>query len=154
MHIAIYTDKLEEMIDYYVNKLGAEIKVFIRYKEYLYRDDRPQNQAIAKTDPERIFNVYLEIAKGQFLELFPKMENQKDHPKFNECVGYSHYSLLVDDIFKTRAELLARGVKIDTEITKGPSETYQMWLTDPDNNRIEIMQFTDKSYQLVGKVDM
>ena len=47
MHVAIYTDKLDEMIDYYVNKLGAKIKVFIRYKEYLDRDDRPQNQKIA-----------------------------------------------------------------------------------------------------------
>ena len=154
MRVAIYTDKLDEMIDYYVNKLGAKIKVFIRYKEYLDRDDRPQNQKIAKEDPERVFNAYLEIAPNQFLELFPRMEGQKDHAGFNERVGFSHYSLLVDDIFKTREELLKKGVKIDTEITKGPSETYQMWLTDPDNNRIEVMQFTDRSYQVVGKVDL
>ena len=39
---------------------------------------------------------------------------------------------------------------IDTPITKGPSETYQMWLHDPDGNKFEIMQFTDKSIQVVG----
>lgn len=154
MHIAIYTDKLDEMIDYYVNKLNAKIKVYIRYKEYLNRDDRPENQAIAQVDPERVFNVYLEIAPGQFLELFPKLATQKEHIAFNEFMGYSHFSLLVDDIFATREELLSKGVQIDTEITKGPSETYQMWITDPDGNRIEIMQYTNKSYQVVGKIDL
>ncbi len=31
-------------------------------------------QAIAKIDPERIFNIYIEIAPGQFIELGPADE--------------------------------------------------------------------------------
>lgn len=154
MHIALYTDQMNEMLDFYTKQLGGNLKVLIRYKEYLNRNDRPENQAIAKIDPERIFNVYIELAPMQFLELFPKKEGQKQHTNFNECLGYSHYSLLVDDIFKTREILVSHNVFIDTEISKGPSETYQMWITDPDGNRIEIMQFTNQSLQIVGKVDI
>lgn len=153
MHIALYTDQMDAMRQFYCEQLGASVKVLTRYKAYLHRDDRPENQAIAKTDPERIFNLYLEIAPGQFLELFPKMKGQKEHTPFNEHLGYSHYSLLVDDIFATRKKLIANGVVMDTDISKGPSETYQMWVSDPDGNRIEIMQFTDQSWQVIGHAD-
>ena len=152
MHIAFFTDNMEDMLDFYQNKLGAKLKVLIRYKEYLHRNDRPEHQRIAMKFPNKIFNAYLEIAPEQFLELFPKSENQGEHIKFNECLGYSHFSLLVDDIYKVKRCLIEKGVNIDTDITKGPSETYQMWITDPDGNRIEIMQFTDRSYQVIGKI--
>ena len=55
-------------------------------------------------------------------------------------------------LFAARKELEARGVTFDTQICKGPSETYQMWTHDPDGNRFEIMQYTEKSYQLVGHI--
>lgn len=37
--------------------------------------------------------------------------------------------------------------------TKGPSETWQFWSHDPDGNYFEVMQFTDKSYQINGHID-
>ena len=154
MHVALYCDDIDNIIDFYVNKLGGKLKVYIRYKEYLNRDDRPENQAIARIHPERVFNAYVEIANGQYLELFPKLDAQNNHLEFNKYIGYSHFSLLVDDIFETKELLLKNGVKIDKDISKGPSETYQLWISDPEGNRIEIMQFTEKSYQLVGKIDL
>ena len=153
MHIAFFTDQMDEMLDFYVNKLGAEIKVLTRYKSYLNRPDRPDKQEIARKDPERIFNVYLQLAQGQFSELFPKKEGQKDAEEPNSHLGYSHYALLVDDIFETRRKLEEKGCSFDTDISKGPSETWQMWMHDPDGNRFEIMQFTDKSYQVIGHAD-
>ena len=150
MHVAFYTDKMEEMIDFYTNKLGGKIKSLTRYEVYLNRDDRPIQQQIAKQDPNRIFNIYIELAPLQFIELFPAKEEQKEHVGFNEHIGYSHFALCVEDIYATREELTKKGITIDTPITKGPSETYQMWLHDPDGNKFEIMQFTDKSIQVVG----
>lgn len=150
MHISFFTDQLETMIDFYCNKLGAKLKVKVLYGEYLDRDDRPAMQKIAKVDPNRIFNVYLEIAPNQFVELFPATENQKPHPNWNEYKGYSHFALIVDDIYQTREELKAKGVEFDTDISKGPSETYQMWTHDPDGNKFEIMQYTENSIQLKG----
>lgn len=109
-------------------------------------------QKMAREQPEGIFNAYIELAPLQFIELFPASQSQKDYVGFNEHKGYSHYALVVDDIFETRKELEANGLVFDTEISKGPSETYQMWAHDPDGNKFEIMQFTDKSIQVVGNI--
>lgn len=150
MHIAFYTDKMDEMLDFYINKLGLKKKAVIKYGVYIDRDDRPMMQEIAKVDPERIFNIYIEIAPGQFIELFPADESQKPHTEWNTHKDYSHFALLVDDIYKTKEELMEKGIAIDTDISKGPSETYQMWLHDPDGNKFEIMQYTEKSIQVIG----
>lgn len=153
MHIAFYTDNLEGMLDFYENKMGFTRKVLVRYGAYRYRPDRPAMYKIAQENPDRIFNIYLEAAPGQFLELFEKMEGQEPHDRWNQRLGYSHYALTVDDIFACRKELEARGVEFDTAISKGPSETYQMWVHDPDGNKFEIMQYTEKSYQVVGHLE-
>ena len=151
MHVSFYTDQLDVMRDFYENKLGLKTKIVTKAK--LYKGlNRGYYSEIADIDPERIIIVYIEIASGQFIELFPKAEGQGPHDEWNQNVGYSHFALLVDDIFKTREELIERGVKLDTDISKGPSETYQMWVHDPDGNRFEIMQYTDKSFQIVGNI--
>ncbi|AUT05310.1 Lactoylglutathione lyase [Streptococcus parauberis] len=70
MHIAFYTDQLDQMLDFYVNKLGMTKKSEVNYSIYLDRDDRPALQKIAREEPDRIFNIYLEADPGQFIELF------------------------------------------------------------------------------------
>lgn len=151
MHVSFFTDRLDEMICFYTEVLGGTLKIVTRAKAYL---DRPQSgyHAVALTDPEKVIIVYIEVAPGQFIELFPKGEGQGPAAAFNENLGYSHFALTVDDIFAARAELEGRGLVFDTEISKGPSETYQMWAHDPDGNKFEIMQFTDASYQIVGHI--
>lgn len=67
--------------------------------------------------------------------------------------GYSHIGILVEDLFETRRELEARGVKFLTEPTIGNSHTWQMWMEDPEGNRIEFMQYTDESFQVTGHID-
>lgn len=153
MHIAFYTDRMDEMIEFYSKKLDAKIKYVTRFSAYINRDDRPHFQKIAKEDPNRIFNVYLEICPGQFIELFPKTYDQVEDVGWNTRLGYTHFALLTTDIFKTKADLLARGLVSFTELSKGPSETWQIWYKDPDGNCFEIMQFTEKSLQVVGNVD-
>ncbi len=154
MHVSFFTDRMEEMLEFYTKKLGLELKVVVRYKSYLGREDRPAYQEIAKTEPEKIFNAYIEIAPGQFIELFPKNHGQVErNVPWNSELGYSHFGLICEDIYKTREELEARGIVFDTGISKGPSETYQMWTHDPDGNMFEIMQYTDKSFQVVGHID-
>lgn len=150
MHVSFFTDHIDEMFDFYVNKLGLKIKAITRYGAYIDRDDRPEMQRIAKTDPDRIFNTYIEIAPGQFIELFPARQDQKPHTSWNEHKDYSHFALLVDDIFQIREELIKAGIEIDSDISKGPSETYRIWLHDPDGNKFEVMQYTEKSIQVIG----
>ena len=144
---------MDEMLDFYCNKLGLNQKVVVRYKSYKGMTSRPEKAKLAEENPEGIFNVYIEIADGQFIELFPMKPNQKPHSKYNEYLGYSHFALLVDDIFETRERLAKVGIYPDSEPTKGPSETWQMWYHDPDGNKFEVMQYTEKSYQVVGHID-
>ncbi len=150
MHISFYTSQFDEMIDFYVNKLGLKQKVIVRWKDYLQHPEREAMYQMALKDPEGIFYTYIETAPGQFIELFPAYPDQKPHRSFNEDAGYSHFALTVDDIFETSRQLQERGVMPDTEISKGPSNTYQQWFSDPDGNKFELMQFTDESYQVVG----
>ena len=152
MHVAFYTDKIDEMIDFYTNKLGGTLKALTRYEIYADRDDRPAIQKVALKNPKKIFNAYIELAPLQFIELFPSMESQKEHTDFNEYKGYSHFALTVDNIFDARKKLEDNGVEFVTDISKGPSETYQMWAKDPDNNFFEIMQFTENSIQIKENV--
>lgn len=151
MHVSFFTDQMEVMRDFYENKLGLKPKVITKAKAYLDRENSAYHQ-IALKDPEKIIIIYIEIAPGQFIELFPKNEGQGPAAKPNQNLGYSHFALLVDDIYATKDELMARGVEIDTPISKGPSGTYQMWIHDPDGNKFEIMQYTKDSYQVVGHI--
>lgn len=153
MHVSFYTDHLDEMLDFYVNKLGLKQKVVVKWKSYKGRSDRPMMAQQAEENPEGIFYTYVEIAEGQFIELFPANPNQKPHREWNEDIGYSHFALTVDDIYEASKELQEKGVDPDTEISKGPSGTYQQWFHDPDGNRFELMQYTDESYQVVGHID-
>ena len=152
MHVSFYTDLFEEMLDFYCNKLGLKQKVVVKWKDYKGREDRPGLARLAETDPEGIFYTYIEIAPGQFVELFPASPDQLPHTEWNKNVGYSHFSLLVDDIFETKKQLLEAGVELDTDATKGPSETWQMWAHDPDGNKFEIMQYTENSFLVKGHI--
>ena len=153
MHLAFYTDRMDEMIRFYTEVLPGKVKVLTRYKAYLDRDDRPLQQQIARKDPEAIFNVYVELCPGQFLELFPKREGQTQDLVSDSHLGYAHFALLTDDIEAFRRQMEEKGVKADTDISKGPSGTYQLWYHDPDGNRFEVMQFTKDSYQVKGHID-
>lgn len=144
---------MDAMRDFYENKLGLKAKIITRAKAYKGNKSREKYAKIAEEDPNRILIIYIEIAPGAFIELFPATEGQKPHCKWNDSIGYSHFALTVDDIHKTRDELVAKGVEIDVEPNIGNSHTWQMWIHDPDGNKFEIMQYTDESYQLVGHID-
>lgn len=153
MHLSFYTDQMDAMRDFYENKLGLKAKIIMRYDVY---KDNPQRQAWAnqaKINPTGIAYIFIELAPGQYLELFPKSEGQKEHEQPDTRLGYSHFALMVDDIFQAREELVQAGVEIDIEPNKGQSQTWQMWIHDPDGNKFEIMQYTDLSLQHHGNIE-
>lgn len=47
MHVNIVANNWDEMVDFYQNKLGFKNLVLVRYKEYLNRPGRPEQQKIA-----------------------------------------------------------------------------------------------------------
>ena len=122
-HLAFGITDLDASLDFYVRQLGLT-EAF-----RLHKDDGA------------LWIVYLLVGGGTFIELFP-----------GATVGplsgsYRHLCLEVDDMTATLAELRARGMAIDGEAKQGQDHNWQYWLTDPDGNRIELMQLSPESPQ-------
>jgi catechol 2,3-dioxygenase-like lactoylglutathione lyase family enzyme len=89
--------------------------------------------------------LYIEAAPDQYIELFPALDSallQDPH----SADRHAHLCLLVDDA-EEAAQLSRRGLEPEGPITKGPDNSLQFWLTDPDGHRIEVMQYTAHSIQ-------
>jgi len=91
--------------------------------------------------------VYLKVAEGQFIELFPGAEGPHEAPKGS---GLVHICLQVDDIQTAYRELTAKGLVAHKEPLLGADGSWQFWTSDPDGNPIEFHQFTEDSRQLKG----
>jgi catechol 2,3-dioxygenase-like lactoylglutathione lyase family enzyme len=125
-HVAFRVTELERSLHFYCEILGLR-EVF-----RLDREGVPSP-----------WIVYLQLAPGNFIELFPGAA--KVGPQPGEDAGYNHFCLLVDDIHATVRQLAGRGLPIEGEPTMGIDSNYQYWITDPDGNRIELMQITAAS---------
>jgi catechol 2,3-dioxygenase-like lactoylglutathione lyase family enzyme len=127
-HAALRVKDLDRSLDFYCRQLG-----FRRAFDL----DRP-----GEPSP---WIVYLQIAPGSFLELFPDPAANQQPPAAS--AGYNHIALLVDDLEATLRELSARGLPIDGAPALGLDGNWQYWLTDPDGTRIELMQIMPGSPQ-------
>ncbi|HET8846735.1 MAG TPA: VOC family protein [Ktedonobacteraceae bacterium] len=123
-HIAFVISDLERSLDFYCNKLG------FRQAFQLDREGTPSP-----------WIVYIQIAPGHFIELFPGGSGENG----SRPVGYNHFCLLVDDLPATLRELEARGLAVPGEPTLGLDNNWQYWIKDPDGNAIELMQISNNS---------
>jgi lactoylglutathione lyase len=127
-HVCLSTKDLRKSIKFYT-KLGFTIKFKFTRKGADY-------------------GVYLEIAPGNFIELF---ENKNLGPIVNN--GISHFCLETESLDAAMEKLKAAEVPF-TPDKFGCDNTRQIWLTDPDGNQFEVHQYTDKSMQLRGGGDV
>jgi len=81
---------------------------------------------------------YLQINKDTFLELAKAPADRQP--------GLSHVGIWVDDIKSVVSTLRQRGQKIDDARVLG-SKAPLTNITDPDGNRIELLEFTPDSLQ-------
>jgi lactoylglutathione lyase/glyoxylase I family protein len=122
-HVCFVVSDLEASIAFYSEKLGLAHAFDFR------------NEAGERT------GVYLHVGGREFLELFQGHPHARD-----DAQSYKHICLEVDDLKKTLDTLRQRGVDA-TEMRLGGDNSWQAWLTDPDDNRIELHQYTDASRQ-------
>jgi catechol 2,3-dioxygenase-like lactoylglutathione lyase family enzyme len=110
--------------------------------EAFYRDALGLAHAFDFTnDKGEKFGVYLHAGGRTFLELF---QGKVDPPAQGQA--YRHICLEVDDLAATVAALRERGVDV-TDPKLGSDQSWQAWLADPDGNRIELHQYTPRSWQ-------
>jgi lactoylglutathione lyase len=127
-HVAFRVTDLERALEFYAGKLG------LREAFRLEREGMPSP-----------WIVYLQIAPGAFLELFPGAPEVGPQP--GDSAGYNHFALKVDDMEATLRDLRERGLPISGGPDMGLDANWQYWITDPDGNRIELMQVMPESPQ-------
>ncbi|CAA9590633.1 MAG: hypothetical protein AVDCRST_MAG18-5096 [uncultured Thermomicrobiales bacterium] len=125
-HVAIRARDLEGAVAFYTEKLGlAE----------MFR----LNQ-----DDGSLMLVYLRLTDNQYIEIFP---NGIGETPARNAVGFTHLCLTVSDLAATVATLEATGVTIDVALKTGKDGNRQAWISDPEGNRIELMEMSPTSLQ-------
>ena len=127
-HNAVTVRDMQESLRFYTEALGFR-KAF--------EINRPENG-----EP---WIVYLNIAPGQFLELF--YGGVRDNLWRDDLIGFNHFCFEVDDIFRTVERVRDTGYAIDIEPKQGADLNWQAWVTDPNGIRIELMQIDPNSPQ-------
>ena len=125
-HAAFGASDLQRSLDFYCRGLG------LREAFRLY-NDRGET-----------WIVYVQVRGLDFIELFPDGRVKGGAPAEH---AYRHLCLVVDDLEATLRDLASRGVAADGPARQGKDHNWQAWLTDPDGNRIELMQMSRESPQ-------
>ena len=136
-HLNFVTNDLSKIIDFYVNKLGMKIKFTL---------DNRHGQP---------FGYYFECGNSTFLEFFDQtMAAEVWGGNVTELTGgtrYKHFCLEVTGLDEFCKELKNRGVPV-SDISMGMDNSRQAWISDPDGNQIELMEYGYASLQLTGKL--
>ena len=123
-HVALKVRDLQASIDFY-EKLG-----FPEFLRLLEEDGEP-------------WIVYLRFDDNLYLELFPGGERPAD----TQGTGVDHLSLAVDDIEETERHLARVGIPLEAPRSDKRGLDRGMWITDPDGNRIEILEMAPNCLQ-------
>lgn len=124
-HVAIWTDRLEELKDYYVTFFGA-----VPNKKY--------------TNPAKQFNSYfLSFASGARLEL---MQMPGIPENLNDTVKAQHRGIIhlafgvstLQEVNDKAKQLQAKGYPVLSGPRKTGDGYYEFETLDPDNNRLEV----------------
>ena len=87
--------------------------------------------------------MFLEFARGQFIEIFTHGTEKTAMP--STAIGYQHFCLVVDDIHEAVKHLATMNVVPHRPVREGRSKYLITFISDPDDNMIELMQITPES---------
>ena len=136
-HINFVTNDLDSIIDFYVNKLGMDIRFTLN------------NTAGAP------FGYYFACGDTTFLEFFDQAMATEvwggSVMELKSGTRYKHFCLEVTGLEEYCKMLRSRGVEV-SEISMGMDNSRQAWINDPDGNEIELMEYGPSSLQLTGSV--
>ncbi|HEY4487779.1 MAG TPA: VOC family protein [Candidatus Paceibacterota bacterium] len=124
-HVAFRVSDVERSVRWYDDAFGAR-KVF---------------HAPQAGDRQEL--MFLEFAKGQFIELFTNGRDKVETPA--NAIGYQHFCLAVDDLNQMLEHLAAISVYPERPPRIGRSHYLIAFVSDPDGNVIELMQITPAS---------
>ena len=132
-HLCFHTDHIARTVAFYQDVLGFQVKFTLN------------------GDDGQILGYYFECGQSTFIEVF-------DHAKAVKQWGgelqplaagnqYQHFCLEIMGLEAYKSLLEARGISV-SPITVGMDGSRQAWISDPDGNAIELMEYTPQSLQL------
>ena len=135
-HLNFVTNDLSRSVDFYVNKLGMQVKFTL-------------NNKLGQP-----FGYYFECGNTTFIEVFDQaMAADVWGGKVEQLANgtqYRHFCLEVTGLDEYCKELKNKGVEV-SEISLGMDNSRQAWIADPDGNQIELMEYGPSSLQLTGQ---
>ena len=135
-HLNFVTNDLSRIIDFYVNKLGLQVKFTL---------DNKQGQP---------FGYYFECGNSTFLEFFDQAMAAEvwggNAVELTIGTRYKHFCLEVTGLDEFCQELKNKDVTV-SDISMGMDNARQAWIADPDGNQIELMEYGRSSLQLTGR---
>jgi lactoylglutathione lyase len=126
-HIAIRARDFDRVLSFYTDTLGFA-EMFRLHQ-----------------DSGDLMLVYVRVTDTQYLEFFPNGVGEGSPPR--EATGLNHVCLTVDDIEQVVAWLTERGVPLARPLITGRDGNRQVWIEDPEGNRIELMEMSPISRQ-------
>ena len=158
-HLGFVCRDLDASVKFYEDVLGCREKFSLYYGDMLPKDpeelERMPQEIRAKLEELRDVRwiVYLEWMDGYFIELFNEVDAFRENPYDPANFGFTHFSFVVDDIHAFHQELLSKGAAeyVDLPPQMNCDYTWSMWFHDLDGNRVEVHQYTERSFQLIGR---
>ena len=120
-HIAIIASDYDKAKEFYVDKLGFQVKREVERKE---RED---------------FIIFLDAGDNIEIELFIE-KNPPERVTRPEARGLRHLAFKVDDIYKSVEELTKRGIETEEIRTDPLNGKHMTFFFDPDGLPLEIRE--------------
>lgn len=134
-HLNFVTNDLPRIVDFYVNKLGLQVKFTLN------------NQ---RAEP---FGYYFGCGNTTFIEFFDQRMAAEvwggQAAELTAGTRYKHFCLEVTGLDAFCQTLQSKGVEVSA-ISLGMDNSRQAWVRDPDGNEIELMEYGPASSQLTG----
>jgi lactoylglutathione lyase len=134
-HLNFVTNNLPRIVDFYVNKLGLQVKFTLN------------NQ---RAEP---FGYYFGCGNTTFIEFFDQALAAEvwggQAAELTTGTRYKHFCLEVTGLDEFCRTLQSQGVEVSA-ISLGMDNSRQAWVRDPDGNEIELMEYGPASSQLTG----
>lgn len=142
-HLCFKTSQLERMTEFYRDVLGATVKF-----RYLNRAGVP-------------IGCYFAFGETTFLEIFdhadahrrsqsPKPLEPLETPRDPWLLRYNHLCFQVEGLDAYVKLIESRGAVV-TGRKVGNDRSHQAWTKDPDDNLIELQEYTGESRQFTGE---
>jgi lactoylglutathione lyase len=151
--VAFWVNDEQNMLPFYTRGLGMKKVATLSFADLAKTMEHAGNLTDEQLRGLRMMGNkpwidYIEVAPHQYIELFYSAQKTLEESQdLQFSYGFQHICIEVSDIQESWKAVTANGITPDTEINLGADGAYQFWITDPDGNRLEFMEYGPDALQ-------